>query len=488
MDEDGIYFGGRRPLGKSSVTHREKKIASVAPGTSVENDSMLSFVITTGPYEFAKFSHDSFMVELFGRYTNPQYDAAGATNEIKAEKHALRAKTKKPYAYLEPSIAGAALFEKYEVLINQKEVPQNIGNYSPYYTRLSKLFSSGSGERDDALTITNISDVKTQAGPGAAVLYNNPPVYMAATGYLDYHTYNSKRGKTVPVYLEGLFPFSQNCRTISSIDGREEPHGLIPCNTTIEFRAYKKSPLNQMVGADIAFSGYYQEEQATTDPVEIELTIKNAVLAYESVHVKPNKIREMQGKLADKGELIFHYDKPHVQVYSLPQNIRNINQTFVIPASCRILYLAFFKSWQLFYTPAKKKRTSTHLFYPDNLARLSLDFAHNQDILIKDGLHDLGNVGHNNHPSQRLFYNYLREKNIFNYDFETLFPTGAERVSGCQAVAVDLKPYMIDSPQQLTVKCVFDENLSPSDTYLILFSVHTNGKITYSKREDWKFE
>ena len=193
-----------------------------------------------------------------------------------------------------------------------------------------------------------------------------------------------------------------------------------------------------MVGADIASSGYYNATPAGTDPVETERTIRNAVLAYESVHVKPSKIREMQTRLANKGELIFHYDKPHVQVYSLPQNIRNINQTFVIPASCRILYLAFFKSWQLFYTPAKKKRTSTHLFYPENLTKLSLDFAHNQDILIKDGLHDIGNIGHNNHPSQRLFYNYLREKNIFKYDFETLFPSGSERLSSCQAVAVDL--------------------------------------------------
>ena len=210
MDDDGIYFGGRRPFGKSSVTHREKKLASVAPGTSVENDSMLSFVITTGPYEFARFSHDSFMIELHGQYTNPEYDAAGATNEIKARKHALRAKTKQPYAYLEPSVAGASLFEKYEVLINQKEVPQNIGNYSPYYTRLSKLFSSDSGAKDDALTITSIDDVKTQAGAGNAVLYNNPAVYMAATEFLDYTSYNSTRGKIIPVYIEGIFPFSQN--------------------------------------------------------------------------------------------------------------------------------------------------------------------------------------------------------------------------------------------------------------------------------------
>jgi hypothetical protein len=197
---------------------------------NINTESYWHFVIRSNKNEWIRFNPDSISVLLYGSYNNPSRDPNHLSEARKAEKHALMAGTGKPFMFLDPSVMGTGFVYRCDVSINNVPVPTNsfVGNLLLHYVRCSRIYNHQA--KNFIALSSDVTSSATRAGLNQ--------VMKKAVSPFDYFQELSDKGARVPVYLDGVFPFSRKNATSESIDRRKEQNLYFPPDTTVEIKLH----------------------------------------------------------------------------------------------------------------------------------------------------------------------------------------------------------------------------------------------------------
>src|SRR5512132_1800836 len=105
-------------LVEDSTKSTRMQIAIPQQTSDLNSANFLQFNIKSSKHEFIRFHEDALSMVIYSTYVNSTYNAAGATDEDKAQRHALRAKASKPDMMWDPSVNGTSMIQSVDVAVN----------------------------------------------------------------------------------------------------------------------------------------------------------------------------------------------------------------------------------------------------------------------------------------------------------------------------------------------------------------------------------
>lgn len=422
--------------------------------------------------QWIRLKPDSLTVQVWGKNNNPDVQAIGTAKQ-RAAFWALRAKDGAPELFVDPTIQATGFVKSVDVFINNVQVPTNgaLNNHLLHYSRVSRIFEN---------TIKN----KTYFGLQQDIDYREKDnkIMKSATKMFHYYTWNSTRGVRTPIYLDGIFPFDFRNKTIQTLNDEANFDTLyFPPETSFEIRIHLfKDKIEALFhpGMDDFRESYYNDNPANPIPDNLVLTFQDICLEYESTELIPSEHVKAIQKFESGSAAVYSYDIPRVQYQTLPSGQSFTTNTFQIQPMARIFYLLFLPSWGTFVMDSQRKPLSGFSRFPKGATKIKLSFGSDSG-LITDYFEDFGIRGTSHNITKKIYYDYLKDRNIFPGDFDQLFPSEEELISTLQIFVYDLQHQTSPKTELLTVQCTFGQgDTSPTNTQLMCISVHPTGKAT----------
>jgi hypothetical protein len=453
---------------------------------NINTESYWHFVIRSNKNEWIRFNPDSISVLLYGSYNNPSKDPASRDPAKLADKHALMAGVGAPFMYLDPSVMGTSFVYRVDVSINNTPVPTNsfVGNLLLQYVRCSRVFNH-QAKNFFALS-SDIASSNTRSGLNSAM--------KKGVAAFDYFDPLSDKGARVPVYLDGIFPFSRKNSTSESVDRKKEQNLYFPPDTTVEIKLHVyRTKTEAIFHHQLNLSDYFSTTVTTvTAPnTDITLTFQDVILEYEAVELKASEhVKAMKQYLAG-GMGTYNYDIIRGQHQTLEGGQSATQTVFQISEYARIIYILYIPDWATFPMESTRKPLSGLTRFPLNATSISIGFAGEQN-LITERFENFGIMNANHEISKKIYYNYLRKNRMINCNYEQLFPREKGIYSLIQGFVLDVQDSMSDKIELLTIQHEFaNTSTSPVKHQVICLSVHPNGKATCrsgSTQYEWIWE
>ena len=206
--------------------------------------------------------------------------SADATKKTK--NHFLTPKTEEPHTYLEASVKGGAFFTHVEVEINGNKVDQDYqGAHGYLYAAFNKTFCSTKLLLDKyGKTFPRISrevDRKHLANEQSADLIES---------YEETTEHDGPRASAQLLLRwtwDGIFPFDFQNNQLRTLSGLVNENGFLPPGIDLLIRAYKRTSLSECFQRTaVADTAYFAETPATKQE-EIDVTLKDFTISYESL-------------------------------------------------------------------------------------------------------------------------------------------------------------------------------------------------------------
>jgi len=288
-----------------------------------------------------------------------------------------------------------------------------------------------------------------------------------AVSAFDYYDPLSDQGARIPVYLDGIFPFSRKNATSESIDKTREQNLYFPPDTCVEIRLHVyRSKTEAIFHHQLTLSDYFSTTRttATAANADITLTFQQVTLEYEAVELKaPEHIKAMKQYLAG-GLGTYNYDIVRGQHQSLESGQSSTQTVFQISEYARIIYILYIPDWATFPMKSTNKPLSGFTRF----------------------------AGTNNEITKKIFYHEGKSNRKHNLSFDQIFPREKGVYSLVQAFVLDVKDYMSDKVELLTIQHEFASTAtSPAKQQVVCLSVHPNGKATCrsgSTQYEWIWE
>ena len=440
---------------------------------NINTESYWHFVIRSNKNEWIRFNPDSISVLLYGSYNNPSRDPSNVSAVRSAEKHALMAGTGKPFMFLDPSVMGTGFVYRCDVSINNVPVPTNsfVGNLLLQYVRCSRVYNHQA--KNFLAVSSDVASSATRAGLNQ--------VMKKAVAPFDYFQELSDKGARVPVYLDGVFPFSRKNSTSESIDRQKEQNLYFPPDTTVEIKLHVyRSKTEAIFHHQLTLDDYFSTTLAAATPpnADITLTFQDVILEYEAVELKASEhVKAMKQYLAG-GMGTYNYDIVRGQHQTLESGQSSTQTVFQISEYARIIYVLYIPDWATFPMESTKKPLSALTRFPLNATSISIGFAGEQN-LITDRFENFGVMESNHEISKKIYYNYLKRNRMINCTYEQLFPRERGIYSLIQGFVLDVQDSMSDKIELLTIQHEFaTTSTSPAKQQVVCLSVHPNGKAT----------
>jgi len=436
---------------------------------NINTESFWHFVIRSSKNEWIRFNPDSISVLVYGSYNNPTRDATNRDPKVSAEKHALMAGIGAPFMYLDPSVMGTGFVHRCDVSINNVPVPTNsfVGQTLLQYVRCSRVFNH---QAKNFIALS--SDVAS-----SATRSNLSSTMKKAVSAFDYFDALSDKGARIPIYLDGIFPFSRKNSTSESVDKKREPNLYFPPDTTVEIKLHVYRSKNEAIfHHQLNLSDYFGPDAATAPNADITLTFQEVILEYEAVELKASEhVKAMKQYLAG-GMGTYTYDIIRGQFQSLESGQSSTQSVFQIPEYARIIYILYIPDWATFPMESTKKPLSGLSRFPVNSTSISIDFAGEQN-LITSRFENFGVQNSNHEISKKIYYNHLRKNRMINCSYEQLFPREKGVYSVIQGFVLDVQDSMSDKIELLTIQHEFaTTSSSPAKQQVVCISVHPNGR------------
>jgi hypothetical protein len=467
----GFNLSGERINTLNDQLQRKIETVVVRP-TNISNVNLAnfwSFQFRARKNQWIRLKPDSLTVQIWGRITNPERQLAG-NQKARAEYWGLCSKAGTPAMFLDPSVQATGFVKSIDVFINNVQVPTNgcMNNHLLHYTRASRIFHSKAKD-----FIRRHSDIQFPV---------TSSIMREATKAFDYRTWDNTKGVRVPIFLDGIFPFDFRNKTIESIDKDDQFETLyFPPETQFEIRVHLfKDKIESIfhAGMEDFADSYYASEPANAVPNNLMLTFQDVTLEYEATELVPLEHVNAITKFENGSIAVYPYDIPRVQYQSLPSGQSYTTNTFQIQPMARLFYLLFLPNWGTFPMDSKKKPLSGFSQFPIGSTKITLSFASDAN-LITDNFEEFGIRGTHHQISKKIYFDYLKERNIFTGDFEDVFPQNENDRSTLQMFVYDLQHQMSQKTELLTVSCTYGQgDSSPQDTQIMCISVHPNGKAT----------
>ena len=485
----GFNLAGRPDFLKNrDVGLKKSQVKTSGPyhTPDINTESYWHFVIRSNKNEWIRFSPDSISLLIYGSYNNPAQDTSSTDPEKKAAKHALQAGAGLPFMYLDPSVMGTSFIHRVDVTINNVPVPTNsyVGNLLLQYVRAARIFNH---QAKNFLALnTDVASASTRSSLSSTM--------KKAVSAFDYYDPLSSQGARIPVYLDGIFPFSRKNATSESIDKTREQNLYFPPDTCVEIRVHVyRSKTEALFHHQLSLDEYFSTTRTsvTAPNTDITLTFQQVILEYEAVELKaPEHIKAMKQYLAG-GLGTYNYDIIRGQHQSLEAGQSSTQTVFQISEFARIIYILYIPDWATFPMKSTNKPLSGFTRFPENVTSISIGFAGEQH-LITERFENFGIRGTDSEITKKIFYNEGKSNRKHNLSFGQIFPREKDVYSLVQAFVLDVKDYMSDKVELLTIQHEFANNAnSPAKQQVVCLSAHPNGKATCrsgSTQDEWIWE
>ncbi len=471
----GFNLAGRpESLKKKDGGLKRNEIKSVGPyhTNNVNTDTYWHFVIRSSKNEWIRFKTDSISILLFGAYNNPARVAAHADADRRALSHSLRAGQNTPGMFLDPSVLGTGFVDRVDVSINNVPVPTNtaVGKLLLHYVRMARIFHTKPGP-----LLTKSTSVDFPAGGRAGL----KEAMATATKPFDYYTWNSTTGQRVPIFLDGIFPFDFKNRTIESIDKQKEHNLFFPPDTEISIKVHvHPGKLEAVFHSEITMANYFATDaNAERPPGELRLTIQEVTLEYESAELMASEHVKALKQYVDGGLGIYDYDIVRGQNQPLNAGSSFTVTSFQVMPQARLAYILFLPDHATFVQEATRKPLSALSRFPQNSAKLAIEFAGEKNI-ITPYFENFGHVNENHQISKKIYYDYLVRNRMTSCKFDDFFPRTGGEFSLIQCFVLDLKNHMSERTELLNITSTYSGGQSPANHQIVCLTVHPNGRAT----------
>ena len=457
------------------VKRQELKTAKPYHQVNFTTEPTITFEIRSNKNEFIRFRDDSLSLVYYANYLNAARNPAGVTEEARAERHSLRALTRQPLMFLDPSVMGTGFFHKVEVLVDNVPCTTNsdLNNLMLQYTRCCNIFC----EKPPAPYFATNLDFAT-ADPIPAPMKLGMEPFSA-------NAWNSTEGYRMPVYLNGIFPFDLKNRTVESIDHRKEHNLYFPPDTCITIKLHAhRSKMEAIFHPEIApdIREYFNRAAVVQayDGLGIRFTFLDALLSYESVQLHPSHHVDLMQAYRSGGQAQYDYDRVCGQYCPLLPNLTITENRFQIDPFARLLYILFLPDYATFTIDALRRPLSALTRFPAGNTSMTVSFA-SEDNLIHERLENFGIQGRRVEASKHIYWKKLRDTRITNATFEQLFPKEAVNYSVIQALVMDLRNNSSRKVESLVLRMEFaGANRSPEHQQIVVLSVHPTGQLQCS--------
>lgn len=455
---------------------------------------ILEFTFQTGSYAVRLLQH-CLQVQLSclvknNRYVGPNEDTAerklkwyGMTPfHTGTGQHADQKYTNRALFYNPISGGASCLISEIEVYIDNQLVQAVRDGFLSITNTLNKLFLPAD-KRQEILGHSYIlhnegNGVKSNLkGKRNADLDQYDPSYRFALKSVDMINKQKPKRVLISSDLDGvLFCGKPKNLTLEQIYGcasaGENQNALIPPFTNITFRMRLADPLHlRAIDNGISDDDFFSSEVAndpTTDddkfPTDdVLFKIEDIALIIEKIKWDNDKIHRQ----LSSGSISYNWDQYIYRATALQSGVVRTTTKDHLPANTELVYFVIMKSNQL-YKDSSKKRSSdgTRFAIPERLQEIIIRL-NNKVILFEEGL----KISRNNCNSEvdaGLFYHYLVKRDLTTDSFESFFPQSG-LIGYKNAFPLDLSPYKLTEPSQLSIECVWEGAGCPTDLYLCLF-------------------
>lgn len=251
---------------------------------------------------------------------------------------------------------------------------------------------------------------------------------------------------------------------------------LIPPGIEITIRMRLNDPLHyRIIDGGTPDISYFSSDSTRAPNDEqkfkyndIHLRIKDVSLLIEKIKWDEDRIQRQ----LSSGTLSYVFDQYIYRARSL--NVGTVTTTITdpIPAHTQIVYFAIMYANQL-YKDSENTRSSdaTRFAIPEKLQKIVFRL-NNKVILFENGL-SISRDDCHSQPDAGLLYQYMKTRRLTSEPFSTFFPSELKTDSGNigykNVIPIDLVPYILTEPSQLTVECTWADGGCPADLYLCLF-------------------
>lgn len=460
-------------LVEDSTKSTRMQIAIPQQTSDLNSANFLQFNIKSSKHEFIRFHEDALSMVIYSTYVNSTYNAAGATDEDKAQRHALRSKASKPDMMWDPSVAGTSMIQSVDVAINNVNCNTNalVCPHLLQYTRMNSIFR----EKPAPYIATDL-DFKVDSQKEAAALAMEP---------FDYGAFNSVHGKRVKCPLSGIFPFGMFNATRESVDRKTHDIKYFPPDTSISIRVNLWQ--NKLVGIFhsnvMSLKDKYFEDATVNDPPgDIRFTIQDVSLEYEVCTLKEEAYLRVMNAYRQKVYGTMNYDIIRTQHQPIMPNQSFGVHKFNLPAECRMVYLLCLNDWASFFMESKKKPISGFTRFPPNSTKIQVSFSADHGNVMEEFI-NFGVPGRDGEVSKKVYYEYLKHRRMFGGHFHEMFPAPVRLANGQMIIPTSLvQPFIFDledkksnKTEEMTVTVYYGAEQSEANVQFVCLTVHTNG-------------
>lgn len=476
----------RKNLVKTSGPFHQSQNLGVEP--------YLHFVITSNRNEWMQLKADSLSIVVYGTMLNAAFDAGGATPQIRAQRHSLRARDGVPRMFVDPSVQMTGLVSHVDVTIDNVPVPTNsaIQDLMLQYVRFNRVFCKNPGP-----TIALTSDVSfTDTGA------NMKSPMADAVAPFDYKLWNSREGQRSTIFLDGVFPFSTKNRTLEDIENIKAENLWLPPDTTVDIRVHlHRSKLEAIFHSGInSMEEYFNPNHVTNAPAEEpQLTIESATLEYEVVELLQQDHVQCLKDYQSGGRGSYRYDIPRGQHQSLAAGTSYTENIFQIMPFAKLVYIAFLPDWATIVMEGKRKPISGFSKFPHHASKIEVSFA-SEPLVVKE-FENFGDRSSTHEATKKIYYQYAKKMGATGHFFKHYFPRhvpdpGAGGQPGdeslIQVFVFELSNLLSAKSELLKVSCTFGgAHMSPAQMQVVVISVHPNGEARCQRigedRWEWSF-
>jgi hypothetical protein len=421
-------------------------------------------------------------LKFLATYANPVYDNGGATNEIKAVTHALRAGSLLPAVYLDPTLGGQSFFSRIEVLINgEKIAPSYLEEFNYIYQSANRSLTTDDFCRKKYGK--KLSGISTSAQRLAGTVATMDPSLKDAARSLTFRRYDSETPNLTRFSFDGNFPFSSQSNVLQSLLQMKNENGFLLPMTTIEVRLHKRQPLTSMIeSCRMLDSVYFSDGDPPNNQVTPDIAIKmtDLTIVYESFTPDPRELDDLT-----KPPINYYVDVPQFTMFSVPAGQKRVDQICEIPARSRVVLIGWAHTNQLWHESSSNKNLHARFRFIPGAINIKLKATGKEGLLFSEGLENIGVPEASSSNWAQAYHGMLTEKELTDESFERLFPFDSTVVPYKQLLVLDLTDYVFPDNFQLTATTLFDAQMSPKGYYMFCISLQ---QYLYVQDSDFKFK
>jgi hypothetical protein len=448
--------------------------------------------------EFVRFPEECFVMLYRFLLQNPRYEPGHAEAYRRHPYLPYRRNIVAPAelepdidrnVFLNPLIGFRAFFNRIDVNIDGIRLEDS--NMDPimaiHYQALNRLLCSEGLKRakypDPIRVIRHMADLV--AGTESLASAEAPLVYPAD---IDCGAVPLRLGY---FGIDGCFPFGTQNNTLRQLTKTKFDQCFFKPGTEFTFILHRTNPARTFLDSNRPTFTQFFYSQALPDAAQngcnFRLETTRLGLVYESLILDRNP--EAKAKLISLNSKMV-CDKPYYRIANITAFLQYQVLKFPIERHTRLLYFVFLTTSQIKNDSREGSFCGTRYHFLDRLTNMKFRLTNYEGLVNYEGVETPGpndNADHARSFGLRLLHGEMFKNGLTNLSFAEWSPSGVANQDGfCKAVVLDLTPYKIDEPTELSVELKFNNAGSRNLCHGVVFGVQQKYFVHGEGGEPWK--